>query len=96
MKPEDAEGWAELLTDEQKGQLKWLQDHRCMLEASYAPPDPLQDSPAGLVLEVKVDRHAVTKIRGDNVPEMFAFLYRSARALFEYVEQHDPLWRGAQ
>ncbi|AFZ69612.1 hypothetical protein Deipe_4263 (plasmid) [Deinococcus peraridilitoris DSM 19664] len=95
MTPDDLNRWVDFLTKEQKEKLRWLQNHRCMLEASWAPKDTLQDLSEGVVLEVKIDRHGVVKARGTDISEMFDYVFNSAKSLFEYVEKHDPEWKGS-
>ena len=96
MKPEDAQNWKEALTPEQQDRLRWLQDHRCMIEVRFAPEDVMLDLPPELVMQAKVDRHAVVKIRGSDIGAMFDYVFKAASALYEYVEQFDPTSNGAR
>lgn len=96
MKPEDIERWADHLTPEQRQQLDWLITHRCNIEATWAPADPLHDLPPGVVLEVLVNKHAVVKIRGTELSGMFDYIYKAARNLFDFVEQENPGWQGVR
>lgn len=90
MDKEQAANWTELLSEEQKVELQWLLEHRCTIEAHWAGPSPLHDLPEGLVLEVFVDKHAIVKARGNDVPGMFDHLCRAARSMFDWVQQYDP------
>ena len=96
MKPEDLNNWIDLLTDDQKERLKWLQDHRCLLEASWVPADLMHGLPAEAVLKVTIDRHGLVKVRGDDISQMFDYAFNAAKALFDYVEVFDPGPRGAR
>lgn len=87
MRPDIATTWTDDLTPEQLDQLQWLRERKCIVEAQFAPPDPLHGMPAGVVLEVMVDKHAVVKIRGENVSEMFDMAFRGAQNLFNYVNE---------
>ena len=96
MAPDDLHRWAELLSDEQQQHLKWLHNHRCLVEVTRAPADPLQDLPEGYVIEVKVDRHALIRTRGTDIPGMFDYIFNAAKNLFDYVEQYDSAWKGSE
>lgn len=73
--------WTEQLTEEQHQHLLWLQEHRCSVEAEYAPADPSSGQPEALLLRVIINQHALVKERGTDVPGLFDRVYLAARAL---------------
>ncbi|AFZ66700.1 hypothetical protein [Deinococcus peraridilitoris] len=88
--------WVDLLSKAQQEQLRWLQDHRCLVEATHAPADPLHDLPPGFVLEVLVNKHGVVKIRSTDLAQAFDYVFAAAKNLFEFVEAYDSTWRGVE
>ena len=92
----NADHWSQLLTDEQQEKLRWLQNHRCSVEVTRAAADPLHDLPSGFVLEVLVNKHAVVKIRSENLSMAFDYCFEAAKNLFDFVEAYDPMWRGME
>ncbi|AFZ66865.1 hypothetical protein [Deinococcus peraridilitoris] len=95
MESDAALHWAKQLSSEQHKQLDGLNARRCKVEVAWAPPDPLHDLPAGLVMEAMVDKHAVMKVRGTDVGAMFDYIYQGAVNLLNYVQEVSPEWHGA-
>ncbi len=84
-----AQIWTDALSEAQLRQLQWLRDRKCLVEAQLAPADPLRDQPEEVMLEVVVDKHAIVKIRGGDIPEMFDKAFMAAQNLFNYVNQRE-------
>ncbi|AFZ66928.1 hypothetical protein [Deinococcus peraridilitoris] len=79
-----AKTWTEQLSDEQREQLHWLQENKCVVEATDVPPDLLAELPAGLLLTVAVDKHIVIKERGTDISELFRQLFEAARLFLKF------------
>lgn len=77
--------WTTDLTEEQRLLLAWLQAHRCHFLLTRLSPESDQAEP-GVVVEVRVDSHALIRTQGRHVGDVFDRVAQAARIFVMHGE----------